>query len=116
MKKLFSKYHSHYSFDFDKSKSMIIGYISQQKAKKRRFLDKVTSVPIDFSDVSFNGTDTIEINVRPTTFKPFNANGKIRIELISGLDRIGTRFQAEIIPYYKSNIYGTYFIIFFFAL
>ncbi|MFB9865484.1 hypothetical protein [Rufibacter immobilis] len=116
MKKLLSKYHRHYTFDLDKPKSLVVGYFSQQKEKKRSFLDKLTSVPIDFSEVSFANTDTIEINVRPSTFKPFRGNGKIRIELISGLDRIGTRLQAEIIPYYKSNIYGTYFIIFFFAL
>ncbi|MBK0403268.1 hypothetical protein I5M27_09745 [Adhaeribacter sp. BT258] len=116
MKRLFSKYHRHYTFDLDTPKNLIVGYISQQKGKKRNFLDKLTSVPIDFSEVNFTDTDTIEINVRPSTLKPFGGNGKIRIELISGLNRAGTRLQAEIIPYYKSNIYGTYFIIFFFAL
>ncbi|MBC3538616.1 hypothetical protein ACFSC6_06280 [Rufibacter sediminis] len=115
MKKLFSKYHRHYTFDLDKPKSLIVGYISQQKEKKRSFLDKLTSFSIDFSEVSFTGTDTIEINVRPTNLQPFRANGRIRIEIISGLDRIGTRLQAEIIPYYKTNIYGIYFIIFFLA-
>ncbi|ALJ01678.1 hypothetical protein [Rufibacter tibetensis] len=116
MKKLFSKYHSHYTFDLDKPKSLVVGYILQQKEKKRSFLDKLTSVPIDFSEVSFTGKDRIEIKVRQTTLKPFKANGIIRIELSTGLDRIGTRLQAEIIPYYKSNIYGTFFIILFLAL
>ncbi|MFC6998803.1 hypothetical protein [Rufibacter roseus] len=116
MKKLFSNYHRHYTFDLDKPKNLVVDYLTQQKEKKRNFLDKLTSVPIDFSEVSFTDTDTIEINVRPSTFKPFGGNGKIRIEIVSGLDRIETRIQAEIIPYYKNNIYGTYFIIFFFAL
>jgi hypothetical protein len=113
MKKLFSKYHRIYIFDLDKPKSLLISYILQQKEKKRSFLDKLANISIDFNEVSFTGTETIEINVRPTNLQPFRANGTIRIEINSGLDRIGTRLQAEIIPYYKSNIYGYYFIIFF---
>jgi hypothetical protein len=113
MRKLFAIYHRHFTFDINKPKSQLFGYISQQKEKKRSLYDKLIGIPDSFNQVSVTGEDTIEISIHPKTLNPFRGNGVIRIIFASNSNTIGTELRAEIIPYYNSNIIGFYIILFF---
>ncbi|WP_210488656.1 hypothetical protein [Rufibacter aurantiacus] len=108
MRRLFRTYHRQFNFEIKQPKRLILEYISHQKNRQKSFLDMLTAFPLDFSQVSIKGDYLIEITI-PTT-------GRIVISLNNNQDRLSTRIDAEIIPYYKGNICGLYFLTFFLSL
>ncbi|WP_210464709.1 hypothetical protein [Rufibacter roseolus] len=108
MRKLFRTYHRQFALEVKQPRRLILEYISHQKNQKKSLLETLTAFPLDFNQVSITGDNLIEVTI-PT-------KGRVVISLTNNQDRLSTRMDSEIIPYFNRNIYGLYFLIFFLTM